>query len=203
MSENKVIIASRNKGKIAEITAVLSKYGMDVISRDDAGLDTFEVEETGETFEENSYIKAKAIMDLTGVATISDDSGLMVDALGGGPGVYSARYAGEGCTYHDNNVKLLGALKDVHGADRSAKFVTVATMLFPDGSKLVARGECPGMIIEELRGEGGFGYDPLFVPDGYDKTFAEMTPEEKNSLSHRAKAFTELEKLLEEKINNK
>ena len=192
----KVILASRNKGKIREIGEILQKCGMEVVSREDAGIPTFEVEETGETFEENSYIKAKAIMDIANVPTIADDSGIMVDALDGGPGVYSARYAGENCTYEDNNIKLLEALKDVPDEKRGAHFVSVITMLFPDGRKIVARGEVYGTIIHETRGEMGFGYDPLFIPDGYDITFGEMDPEEKNRISHRANSLKKLEELL-------
>ena len=193
----KVILASRNKGKIKEIGDILGRYDMTVVSRDDAGLPIDEVEETGETFEENSYIKAKAILDVAGVPTVADDSGLMVDALGGAPGVYSARYAGENCTYEDNNRKLLDALADVLDEKRSARFVSVITMLWPDGRKIVARGECEGRILTETRGEGGFGYDPLFVPEGYDISFGEMSPEEKNKISHRAKALMKLESILE------
>ena len=193
----KVILASRNKGKIKEIGDILGKYDMTVVSRDDAGLPIDEVEETGETFEENSYIKAKAILDVAGVPTVADDSGLMVDALGGAPGVYSARYAGENCTYEDNNRKLLSALAGVPDEKRGARFVSVITMLWPDGRKIVARGECEGRILTETRGEGGFGYDPLFVPEGYDISFGEMSPEEKNKISHRAKALMKLESILE------
>jgi XTP/dITP diphosphohydrolase len=193
----KVILASRNKGKIKEIGDILGRYDMTVVSRDDAGLPIDEVEETGETFEENSYIKAKAILDVAGMPTVADDSGLMVDALGGAPGVYSARYAGEDCTYEDNNRKLLSALAGVPDEKRSARFVSVITMLWPDGRKIVARGECEGRILTETRGEGGFGYDPLFVPEGYDISFGEMSPEEKNKISHRAKALMKLESILE------
>ena len=200
------ILASQNKNKIREIEAILGKHGFSVISRDEAGIPTDDIEETGTTFEENSFIKADVIKDMIKAdpaldkyidsPVIADDSGLMVDALGGAPGVYSARYAGEGCTYDDNNVKLLAALDGVPESKRGACFVTVITMIWPDGSKLIARGECKGRIIDETRGDKGFGYDPVFVPDGYDKTFAEMGPEVKNSISHRAKALEELERLL-------
>ncbi|MBM6991289.1 XTP/dITP diphosphatase [Mobilibacterium timonense] len=194
----KVVLASRNKGKIKEIGDVLGKFGMTVVSRDDYGIDAFEVEETGETFEENSYIKAKAILDIAGVPTIADDSGLEVDCLNGAPGVYSARFAGEGCTPHDNNVKLLGLLKGIPYEERTARFVSVITMLFPDGRKLVARGECPGHIAEDFRGEGGFGYDPIFIPEGRDETFGEMSAEEKNAISHRGRSLARLEEMLGE-----
>lgn len=198
----KVILASRNEGKIREISEILSEFGMVSISRDAAGFPAEEVEETGETCEENSYIKAKAIFDIAGTMTIADDSGLEVDALGGAPGVYSARFAGEGCTPHDNNVKLLRLLEGVPGEKRTAKFVSVLTMLFPDGSRLVASGECPGRIADRLSGTEGFGYDPLFIPDGYDMTFAEMGSEEKNRISHRARSLHRLEELICEKKEN-
>jgi XTP/dITP diphosphohydrolase len=214
------ILASQNKNKIKEIRAILEKYGLSVISRDDAGLPQDDIEETGTTFEENSLLKARVIFDMIrsddsfsdylDSPVIADDSGLMVDALDGAPGIYSARYAGEGCTYDDNNVKLLKELEDVHeSAGRGAQFVTVITMVYPETSEvpdsavkcgdvyvLTARGECNGTIGFETRGDKGFGFDPLFIPDGYDKTFAEMGPEVKNKISHRAKALDELERLL-------
>lgn len=193
----KVILASRNKGKLREMNKILSKFGMDVISRDDAGIDTFEVEETGTSFEENSYIKAKAIMDVTGMPTIADDSGLEVDALDGAPGVYSARFAGEGCN-DDNNAKVLDLMKGVEDERRTARFVSVITMLFPDGRKYVARGEVEGRLADRLIGDNGFGYDPMFIPDGYDTTFGVLGAEIKNSISHRAKALIKLENLLNE-----
>lgn len=194
----KVILASRNAGKIREISKILSKYDMEVISRDDAGIPKFEVEETGITFEENSYIKAKAICDIANVPTIADDSGIVVEALNGEPGVYSARFAGEGCTPLDNNIKLMEMLKDVPDEERGASFVSVITMLYPDGRKLVARGEVHGHLIREMKGEHGFGYDPLFIPDGEELTFGEMDGEAKNKISHRAKSLEKLEELLSE-----
>ena len=213
------ILASQNKNKIKEIRAILEKFGLDVISRDDAGIPTDDIEETGTTFEENSHLKASVIMDMIASdpslekyldsPVIADDSGLMVDALGGAPGVYSARYAGEGCTYHDNNTKLLAALDGVPESERTAKFVTVITLIYPnekgvpeaavpqDGRfVLVASGECRGHIATEKKGEGGFGYDPVFVPDGYSNSFAELGTDFKNTISHRAKALAELERLL-------
>ena len=213
------ILASQNKNKIKEIRAILEKFGLDVISRDDAGIPTDDIEETGTTFEENSHLKASVIMDMIASdpslekyldsPVIADDSGLMVDALGGAPGVYSARYAGEGCTYDDNNTKLLAALDGVPESERTAKFVTVITLIYPnekgvpeaavsqDGRfVLVASGECRGHIATEKKGEGGFGYDPVFVPDGYSNSFAELGTDFKNTISHRAKALAELERLL-------
>ena len=213
------ILASQNKNKIKEIRAILEKYGLDVISRDDAGIPKDDIEETGTTFEENSLLKAEVIMDMVAEdpsladyldsPVIADDSGLMVDAIGGAPGVYSARYAGEGCTYDDNNTKLLAALEGVPESERTAKFVTVITLIYPDEKGapaaascvdgryiLVARGECRGHIATEKRGSEGFGYDPVFIPEGYDETFAEKGTDFKNTISHRAKALAELERLL-------
>lgn len=193
-----IVVASSNKHKIDEISKVTKKFGIDVISRDDAGISkSLEIPEDGSTFEENSYIKAKAIIDICGKPTIADDSGLMVDALGGAPGVYSARFAGEDQNDERNNEKLKDLLRDVLYKDRRAKFVSVITLLFPDGRKIVARGECPGHIIEEERGDNGFGYDPLFVPEGYGSTFGMLSPDVKNEISHRALALKNLAKELE------
>lgn len=194
-----IVAASRNKHKIEEIEAITKKFGMNIISRDDAGVPKIEIEEDGETFEENSYKKAYEIMKMCGSITIADDSGLMVDYLGGAPGVYSARFAGEDGNDEKNNEKLISLLKDVPYKERRGKFVSVITMVYPDGETLVARGECHGHIIDAPVGENGFGYDPLFVPDGYQRTFAQLSPEEKNQISHRAKALVELEKLLTER----
>lgn len=192
-----IVAASRNRHKIEEIEAITKKFGMSIISRDEAGVPPVEIVEDGETFEENSFKKADEIMKLCGKITLADDSGLMVDYLGGAPGVYSARFAGEDGNDEKNNEKLLKLLDGVPAKGRTAKFVSVITMVYPDGTVLSARGECPGRIITVPTGDGGFGYDPLFVPDGYEKTFAQLTPEEKNAISHRAAALTELDKLLE------
>ena len=194
-----IVAASKNKHKIEEIEAITKKFGMQVISRDEAGVPPIEVIEDGETFEENSLKKAKEILALCDRITIADDSGLMVDYLGGAPGVYSARFAGEEGNDEKNNEKLLHLLEGLPAQERAAKFVSVITMAFPDGEVLVARGECHGRIIQEPTGENGFGYDPLFVPDGYQKTFAQLSPEEKNEISHRAVALKELERLLKER----
>lgn len=194
-----IVAASKNKHKIEEIEAITKKFGMEVIARDKAGVpDDLEIEEDGETFEENSLKKAKGILEACGQPTIADDSGLMVDYLGGAPGVYSARFAGEDGNDEKNNEKLLFLLQDVPAAEKTAKFVSVITLAFSDGKTIVARGECPGRIIDTATGENGFGYDPLFVPNGYDKTFAQLTSEEKNSISHRAVALKELERQLKE-----
>ena len=194
-----MIAASSNAHKIKEIQSIMSKFGVKVVSRKEAGVPEFEIEEDGETFEENSLKKAEAIMKATGKLTVADDSGLMVDYLGGAPGVYSARFAGEEYDDEKNNEKLLKHLEGLPAEDRKAKFVSVITLMFPDGNTIVARGECPGRIIETPTGENGFGYDPLFVPDGLSKTFAQLSDKEKNSISHRARALEKLEEILTER----
>lgn len=196
-----IIAASRNQHKITEIEAITKKFGMNIISRDEAGIPKFEIEEDGETFEENSFKKANEIMKVCRKITIADDSGLMVEYLGGAPGVYSARFAGEDGNDVKNNEKLLMLLEGVPYKERRAKFVSVITMVYPDGECLTARGECEGHIIDAPTGENGFGYDPLFVPEGYQRTFAQLSAEEKNQISHRAKALVRLEKLLAERKN--
>ena len=194
-----MIAASSNAHKIKEIQSIMSKFGVKVVSRKEAGVPEFEIEEDGETFEENSLKKAEAIMKATGKLTVADDSGLMVDYLGGAPGVYSARFAGEECDDEKNNEKLLKHLEGLPAEDRKAKFVSVITLMFPDGNTIVARGEGPGRIIETPTGENGFGYDPLFVPDGLSKTFAQLSDKEKNSISHRARALEKREEILTER----
>lgn len=194
-----IVAASRNRHKIEEIEAITKKFGMRIISRDEAGVPPVEIEEDGQTFEENSFKKAAEIMKLCGRITLADDSGLMVDYLNGAPGVYSARFAGEDGNDTKNNEKLLKLLEGVPADERTAKFVSVITMVYPDGTVLTARGECPGRILTAPAGDGGFGYDPLFVPDGYEKTFAQLTADEKNAISHRAVALIELERLLSER----
>lgn len=195
----RIIAASQNKDKIKEIEAIMKKFDMSVVSRDDAGVPKVEIEEDGDTFEENSYKKAYEVMKLCGEMTIADDSGLMVDYIDGAPGVYSARFSGENATYDSNNEKLLGLLEGVPYEKRTAKFVTVITLVTPDGDTIVARGECPGHIAEQKRtGDDGFGfgYDSVFIPEGFDKTFAELGADVKNRVGHRAKALVELERLI-------
>lgn len=198
-----VVAATQNKHKIKEIQAITKDFGMKVISRDEAGVPNVEIVEDGLTFEENSEKKALEIMKLCGKITIADDSGLMVDALGGEPGVYSSRYAGEEGNDLKNNQKLLEQLAEVKEEDRTARFVSVITMVFPQGEKIVARGECEGHIAFESRGEGGFGYDPLFVPVGYEKTFGQLSAEEKNRLSHRGAALQNLRNQLSKRLLKK
>ncbi len=196
---DRIIAASRNKHKLDEIGKILSKFGLQIISRDDAGIEKFEIKEDGTSFEENSYKKAYAIFKVSGEATIADDSGLMVDFLNGAPGIYSARFSGDNATDEENNKKLLDLMSDVDEEKRTARFVSVITMIFKNGEKIVARGECEGTLLYEPMGKNGFGYDPIFKPLGYNKSFAQLTSEEKNGISHRAVALKQLEKLLSER----
>ncbi|MDD2484559.1 MAG: XTP/dITP diphosphatase [Eubacteriales bacterium] len=194
-----VVVATQNKHKIKEINAITEPFGLELKSLSDVGLENHIVEEDGTTFEENSLKKAMEIHKLCGFATLADDSGLMVDALDGAPGVYSARYAGEDADDEQNNKKLLQALSDTPKNERTAKFVSVITMVFPGGEVLCARGECKGHIEYEACGSNGFGYDPLFIPEGFTKSFAQLDAEEKNRISHRAEALKVLAAMLEER----
>ena len=194
----KAILASQNRHKLAEIQAILEKYDISLVLQSDLGLQ-IDVEETGETFEENSYLKAKAVAEATGLPAIADDSGLCVDVLGGEPGIYSARYGAPACvTDRDRLNHLLRNLRGVRSEERTARFVCVITLLYPDGRKLVARGTCEGLITYEPRGEDGFGYDPVFYVPSEGCTFAQMGAERKNAISHRANALRRLEQMLRE-----
>lgn len=181
------IAATNNPGKMAEMRRILERMGHTVRSQREAGV-TLEPEENGTTFAENARIKARAICEAAGTATIADDSGLCVDALDGAPGVYSARY-GHKSSDAERIAYLLENLKDVPAEKRTAKFVCVITCLWPDGRRIVARGECPGQILFAPKGTGGFGYDPVFYLPELEKTYAELAPEEKNAISHRARAL--------------
>jgi XTP/dITP diphosphohydrolase len=190
----RVVLATANADKVAEIAAILSPSGIELVPRPSHVPD---VDETGETLEENARLKAEALVVATGEPAMADDTGLEVDALGGGPGVYSSRYAGEGATYDDNVRKLLAELDGVPLQRRTARFRTVALLRWPDGTEVVATGEVDGVIASEARGSSGFGYDPVFVPvDGDGRTFAEMSPEEKHVVSHRGRAFRTLAEVL-------
>jgi XTP/dITP diphosphohydrolase len=195
MKEKTMVVASRNKKKACEIMELLKGLGWRVLTMPEAGVD-FEMEEDGVTFEENSYKKAFEVMKATGMAAIADDSGLEVYALGGQPGVFSARFSGEGATDESNNRKLLRMMENIPEGKRGARFVCAATVVFPDGNHFTVTGECEGKILFEPRGSGGFGYDPLFYVPDYGKTFAELDAKTKNSISHRAKAFSKVRKLL-------
>ena len=185
----KIVLASRNRKKIRELETFLSEISSDinVLSLDDIGFHD-EIVEDGRTFAENSRIKALVPAKL-GYIGVADDSGLEVDALGGEPGVYSARYSGEGATDEKNNRKLLAALENIPDEKRAARFRTVVTCVFPDGREIQVDGVCEGRILREPRGNDGFGYDPLFYYEPLKKTFAELTSDEKNSVSHRGRAM--------------
>src|SRR5262245_52599446 len=186
------VLATANEDKAREIAAVLSGVGLriELVPRPD---DVPDVEETGITLEDNARIKAVALCEATRLPAIADDTGLEVDALGGAPGVRSARYAGEDATYGDNVAKLLEDLQGVAPGRRTARFATIALARFPDGREVAAIGTVEGTIADSARGTEGFGYDPVFVPDeGDGRTFAEMSPAEKNDLSHRGRAFRTL-----------
>lgn len=188
----KIAIATNNPNKLREIRAILGGFFDEALSLADLGID-IDIEETGTTLTENALIKARTIRDLTGLPALADDSGLMVDALGGAPGVYSARYAGEEHDDKKNNALLL---KNLEGKPRDAKFCSVIALCYPDGRELTAEGSVRGVILEEERGTGGFGYDPLFFSPELGKTFAEATPEQKNSISHRSRALRAMLELL-------
>lgn len=189
----RLVLASANPDKVKEIVAVLSaSLPVELLPRPETVPD---VVEDADTLVGNARLKARALVAATGTAAVADDTGLEVDALGGAPGVYSARYAGEDATYGDNVTKLLRELAALGdgGGERGASFKTVALVAFPDGSELWAEGVLPGTIAAEERGTNGFGYDPVFVPDGGDgRTFAEMRREEKDAVSHRGRAFRAL-----------
>lgn len=193
----RMVVASQNEHKIREIKEITERFGFEVVSRKDAGVPDVEIEETGTTFEENSYIKAYEIMKLCGEVTIADDSGIEADCLDGAPGVYSARYAGIDGDDEANNRKLVEMIKDFPYEERTGRFVSVITCVWPDGRKIVARGTVEGHIVLEEKGENGFGYDPLFVPEGFDITFGQFDPQAKNEISHRGRALESLSEQLE------
>lgn len=194
----KVVLASKNPHKLAEMREILAAQGVEVVQESDVGIDV-DVEETGTSFEENSLLKARAVMEASGLPAIADDSGLTVDALNGAPGVYSARYGGEGL---DDIGRYRLLLENMRGQlDRKGQFVSVITLCMPNGDVISARGECPGTLAYAPQGEGGFGYDPIFFLPEKKKTFAQLTAEEKNAISHRGRALAAFQKKLEEYRN--
>jgi len=191
----KIILATRNKGKLEEIRSILSSIPIEIVSLLEYP-DCPEVNEDGETLEANALKKAREVFRYTKIPALADDTGLEVFHLKMAPGVISARYAGEKVTYADNNRKLLAELQNIPHDQRRAQFRCVAVFVSNNG-EIIEEGICPGSIINELRGTGGFGYDPLFVPDGYNQTFAELPIEIKNTISHRARAFRKIKGRLE------
>ena len=190
----KLVLASKNAHKLVEMKDILSQLGVEVVLESEAGVDV-DVEETGATFEENAYLKAHAVMEASGLPAIADDSGLCVDALNGAPGVYSARYGGPELD-DAGRYKLL--LENMRGQlDRRCKFVSAICCCFPNGDRVEARGECAGTLAYAPKGEDGFGYDPVFFVPGLKKTCAELSPEEKNAISHRGNALKAFREKLE------
>ena len=202
----KICAATGNAGKLRELRRILEAQGHEVVSQKELGI-TIEPDETGTTFAENALIKAETICKASGLPTIADDSGLCVDALGGAPGVYSARYCGHHGDDEANNDKLLDAMKEVPEEKRGAKFVSAVCFILPDGRHLTCMGECPGSIaFERLNGDYGFGYDPLFIPDEVGvpggggtaentqgRSYAELSAAEKDAISHRGRAMERME----------
>ena len=183
----RLVVASHNPGKVVEIEALLRPFGVATVGAAALGLP--EPEETGSTFDENAALKARAAAETSGLPALADDSGLVVPALGGAPGIYSARWAGPDRDFFRAMERVW---RELGGADRSAHFVAVLALAWPDGEAACFRGEVHGRLIWPPRGERGFGYDPIFVPDGYAKTFGEIGPDEKHRISHRARAFQQL-----------
>lgn len=193
----KVVVATSNRGKLQEIREILRSVPLELVSMGEYLNSQVEIEENGSTFEENALIKAQFVYNKTGLWALADDSGLEVDALGGRPGVLSARFAGASAGAEENNRKLLNELKNVSASDRTARFRCVLVLKTSSDCYLCSEGICEGRIGFEPKGSNGFGYDPLFIPEGLDKTFAQLSSEEKHELSHRAKAL----KSLVEKLN--
>ena len=193
----KLLISTGNQDKIIEIKDEYKSLEYEIVSPDQLGL-VLDVEETGSTLEENALLKARAGAEASNLLTLADDTGLEVDALDGRPGIYSARFAGAEATYEDNNQKLLKLLEGYPEEERTACFVTVAALVDPaTGREETVRGICCGRIISEFRGKNGFGYDPIFYLPEKGKTFAELTTEEKNKISHRANALKKMKKILD------
>ena len=185
----KVVLASKNRHKLVEISKITQKFDMELVLQSELGVD-IDVEENGTTFEENSLIKAKAVMEATGLPALADDSGIAVDALNGEPGIYSARYGFDDSLDDWGRLELhLKNTEHVPDGQRQARFICVITMITPDGKVIQARGEIHGELLREARGENGFGYDPIFYYPPMGKSTAEMSPEEKNQVSHRANAL--------------
>jgi len=193
---DRIAIASRNPGKIREIRSICADWPVEWITADEHEGPWPDVEETGPRYLDNALLKAQAVAGSLGIPAVADDSGVEVDALGGGPGPRSARYAGEEATGEENLRMLIRALAGIPEAGRTARYRCVATLAWPDGSEVWAEGTCEGSLVSKPRGSGGFGYDPIFVPAGWEETMAELPPEEKDRISHRGRAFRALRELL-------
>ena len=196
---DKIIFATGNEGKMKEVRMILKNLGLPVLSMKEAGVQA-DIVEDGITFEENAKIKAVAVQKLTGALVLADDSGLEIDYLNKEPGIYSARYMGEDTPYSVKNANLISRLAGVPDEQRTARFVCAIAAAFPDGEVLTTRGTIEGIIGYEERGENGFGYDPIFYLPEYKKSTAELSPEEKNALSHRGRALRQMEEELRKRI---
>lgn len=198
--DNIIILATNNKSKVKEISEMMSDSDITFVSLADAGINV-EVEETGTTFEENALLKAREICKLSGKPTISDDSGLEIDALDGAPGIYSSRFMGEDTSYDIKNNALIEKLENVADPDRTARFRCCMALVLPDGREFVTEGAMEGIIAREPKGINGFGYDPiLFIPE-YNRTSAELSSEEKNNISHRGEALRKMIEVIKKELN--
>lgn len=193
----KMIVASKNKGKLKEIQQIFNDLPYEIFSMEDVGI-TEEIEENGSTFDENALIKARRVCQLAGMPALADDSGLEVDYLGGAPGIYSARYAGEGASDADKNAKLLTAMEGVPETKRGARFRCSIAVVFPDGREIVSNGILEGKLTKQPKGDKGFGYDPLLYIPEFECTVAELSSDIKNKISHRGRALKEMFRKLKE-----
>lgn len=196
----KLVVSTGNKHKLEEISKILEDLDIEILSKDQVGFGDLEVVEDGNTLYDNSYLKAKALSDRVEYMTLADDSGLFVDALDGNPGVHSSRYAGEDGNDEKNNEKLLRELDNIEYENRTARFKTTMVLIMEDKEVIEVEGKCEGHIVSETRGDAGFGYDPLFIPEGYNETFAELGSDIKNKISHRSKALERLRLELEKRF---
>ena len=192
---DKIVFATTNEGKVKEIKEILAGFPIEVVSMKEMNI-TADIEENGATFEENSLIKAREVSKLTGLPAMADDSGLEVDYLNGEPGIYSARYLGRDTDYNYKNNYIIEKLKNVKDEERSARFVCVISLVLPDGREFIKKGVMEGRIAYEIKGENGFGYDPVFYLPEYGMTSAELSGEEKNKISHRGKALGAMKELI-------
>ena len=197
--EQKIVFETGNEGKMREVRLILQDLGFPVLSMKEAGV-SLDIEENGTTFAENAMIKARAVWEKTGGIVLADDSGLVVDYLGGEPGVYSARYLGEDTSYEIKNQAIIDRLADAKEEERTARFVSAIAAVLPDGSELVTEGTVEGLIAHEPAGNGGFGYDPIFYLPEYGVTSAEIPIEKKNEISHRGKALEAMKIKLRERL---
>lgn len=197
MKLDKMIFATGNEGKMKEIRMILADMGMEILSMKEAGVNA-DIVEDGTTFEENALIKARTVAEVSGLPAMADDSGLEVDHMDKAPGIYSARFLGEDTSYRIKNQYIIDQLAEVEGDARSARFVCAIALALPDGRSFTTRATVEGVIAYEERGSEGFGYDPIFYLPEYGKTTAELTPEEKNVISHRGKALRQMKAIMEE-----